>query len=256
MEPIFVSSLREQGFAIVPALLGADDAVALRDELGKIGHDETLTEGSAVRQKGGRVYAVRNLLRVPAVARLAQTPAVRSVVEAVLGASARVVRGILFDKTGAANWKVCWHQDVSIAVRRRAEVPGFGPWSVKAGVPHVRPPRVVLERMLAVRISLDDCGAENGPLMVLPASHSHGILSEQQIGLLRHTSQPVICAVPCGGALLMRPLLVHASGEARSVGHRRVAHLEFAAGELAEGLEWHEVSSEEGTRAAVVEMGA
>jgi hypothetical protein len=38
----------------------------------------------------------------------------------------------------------------------------------------------------------------------------------------------------------MRPLLLHASSPAQRPGHRRVIHLEFAAGELPGGLEWHE----------------
>jgi hypothetical protein len=55
-----------------------------------------------------------------------------------------------------ANWKVAWHQDLTIAVRHRIEVPGFGPWSVKDGVPHVRSPIESLEQMLTVRLHLDD----------------------------------------------------------------------------------------------------
>jgi hypothetical protein len=65
-----------------------------------------------------------------------------------------------------------WHQDRAIAVRDRVDVPGFGPWSVKAGLVHVEPPVDILERMLAVRLHLDDCGEDNGPLRVLPGSHA------------------------------------------------------------------------------------
>ena len=43
-----------------------------------------------------------------------------------------------------------------------------------------------------------------------------------------------------GGILAFRPLLLHASSPARQPRHRRVVHLEFAAVELAGGLEWHE----------------
>lgn len=38
----------------------------------------------------------------------------------------RPVKGIVFDKTPAANWKVPWHQDLTICVERRIDVNGFG----------------------------------------------------------------------------------------------------------------------------------
>jgi hypothetical protein len=76
---------------------------------------------------------VRNLLDVPEFRVLANSDAVMSLATAVLGEGAFVVRGILFDKTDAANWKVPWHQDVTIAVTNRIEADGYGPWSVKAG---------------------------------------------------------------------------------------------------------------------------
>jgi hypothetical protein len=43
---------------------------------------------------------------------------------------------------------------------------------------------------------------------------------------LKHQSDTprVRCIVPKGGVLVMRPLLVHASGKATGAGHRRVLH--------------------------------
>jgi ectoine hydroxylase-related dioxygenase (phytanoyl-CoA dioxygenase family) len=148
------------------------------------------------------------------------------------------VRGILFDKLPEANWKVPWHQDLSIAVRGRVDVAGFGPWSVKAGVPHVQPPLPLLENMLALRLHLDDCDAANGPLRVIPRSHTGGRLSPTAIRAWRSQQAAVACLVPRGGALLMRPLLLHASSPALRPGHRRVIHLEFAAEGLPGGLQW------------------
>lgn len=48
----------------------------------------------------------------------------------------RCVRGILFDKIPAENWTVPWHQDTAIAVAKRVDVVGYGPWSLKDGVIH------------------------------------------------------------------------------------------------------------------------
>jgi ectoine hydroxylase-related dioxygenase (phytanoyl-CoA dioxygenase family) len=186
---------------------------------------------------------MRNLLsRYPCVAAWAKSMAGGETVERILGREAFCVRALLFDKTPEANWKVAWHQDLSIAVRHRVDVPGFGPWSVKAGVPHVQPPVDVLERMLTIRLHLDDCDEANGPLKVLPGSHAAGVLSPHALDGWRRRIAPVACVVPAGGAMLMRPLLVHASSSANSPSHRRVIHLEFAAVELPGGLQWHESS--------------
>jgi hypothetical protein len=98
------------------------------------------------RLRNGRIFAVRNLLDLPEISKLAESVPVRELAQAVLGDSAFAVRGILFDKIPEANWKVPWHQDVTIAVRAREDVEGFRPWSTKAGILHVQPPAHVLEK--------------------------------------------------------------------------------------------------------------
>jgi ectoine hydroxylase-related dioxygenase (phytanoyl-CoA dioxygenase family) len=184
-------------------------------------------------------HSIRHLVQAfPAARKVAESAAVRALVEPVLGSEAFVVRSLLFDKTADANWKVAWHQDLTIAVRGKIEVPGFSAWSVKDGAAHVQPPAVVLDRMLTVRLHLDDCDSANGPLQVIPGSHKSGRLKPRQISEWRERKQPVICAVPRGGALLMRPLLLHASSSASEPRHRRVVHLEFAAESLPGGLRW------------------
>lgn len=181
----------------------------------------------------------RNLLNIHTVQQLAQSESMRRLVEPILGTDAFAVRAILFNKLPGANWKVTWHQDCVIAVRERKDVPGWGPWSVKDGVLHVRPPAEVLARMLAVRVHLDDCGEQNGPLRVIPWSHSHGLLSNADI-VTWEKQGAVTCAVRRGDAILMRPLLLHASSPATAPTNRRVIHIEFAAEELPNGVEWHE----------------
>jgi ectoine hydroxylase-related dioxygenase (phytanoyl-CoA dioxygenase family) len=189
---------------------------------------------------GARVRAgLRDLLSRDALLReLASSAPVRAVAEPLVGPSAFVTRSILFDKTPDTNWDVVWHQDITIAVRARVETPGFGPWSVKAGVPHVQPPAHVLEGMVTIRIHLDDCFEDNGPLLVVPGSHRSGILSDQAIDPARCEENKVACCVPAGGAVIMRPLILHASRKAMAPAHRRVIHLEFAARPLPGGLEW------------------
>ncbi len=136
-------------------------------------------------------------------------------------------RSILFDKTAESNWKVGWHQDVTLACEQRFERPGWTNWTVKDGVPHVQPPLEVLEQMLTLRLHLDPCGADNGPLRALPGSHQLGRLSPAEIQRLVAAETAVDCLCEAGQLLRMRPLLVHSSGSATRPGRRRVVHLEF-----------------------------
>jgi ectoine hydroxylase-related dioxygenase (phytanoyl-CoA dioxygenase family) len=172
---------------------------------------------------------VRNLLDdSPGVRMLAQSRAVRDVAEAVLGDGCVVVRALLFDKTAAANWKVVWHQDLTIALAERRDVPGYGPWSEKAGVVHAQPPTEVLEQMIAVRVHLDDCGPDNGPVRVIGGTHRRGRLSAAAIEQVRGEKSESVCLARKGAALAFHPLLLHASSPATVPGHRRVLHFEFA----------------------------
>ena len=219
----FVKQVDTSGFAIVPSVLEPVELEILARALPAPAQDNA---------------GLRNLLDLPGIAELAASQKVRSLVDPLLGPDAFPVRGILFDKTPVANWKVSWHQDLSIAVARRGDAPGYGPWSEKSGVPHVQPPVEVLERMLAVRIHLDESRSDNGPLRVLPGSHRAGKLRDTDIPSWRSRTAEHLCLVPRGGVLLMRPLLLHASSPAREPNHRRVIHIEYAACRLAPGLEW------------------
>ncbi len=222
------SFLQANGYAVLYSLLGEDDCDGL---LSAIERDALDAE---------RPHAARNLLeKSPTIRSFAQDSAVARLVRELLGCSARPVRGIFFDKVAGANWKVPWHQDVAIAVKEKREVTGYGPWSVKEGVPHVEPPAEILERMVTIRLHFDDCGDDNGPLRVLPGSHRYGRLSAEDIAALDKSAQHT-CVVPRGGAVLMKPLMVHASSPAKSVSHRRVLHLEYCAAELAPELSWFE----------------
>jgi hypothetical protein len=227
--------LHHDGHHILPAVIPLAQVTELIAALSEHANAD------AIRRRNARTYAMRDLLRlVPAVRELAEGAAIRSLIDPILGPNARPVRGLLFDKTPDANWKVAWHQDLSIAVKEKHDAPGYGPWSVKAGVPHVQPPLNVLQNMLTVRLHLDDCGPDNGPLRVLRSSHAHGILSPAQIEAWRARSEPRDCLVPAGGMLLMRPLILHASSPAARPEHRRVIHVEFSSAKLAPNLEWYE----------------
>jgi ectoine hydroxylase-related dioxygenase (phytanoyl-CoA dioxygenase family) len=187
----------------------------------------------------GRQHGVRNLLSNPVVRRIASSCEIKRAVASVLGEGCFAVRGILFNKNPKANWKVTWHQDCVIAVREKRDIKGWGPWSNKANVIHVRPTAAVLREMLAVRIHLDDCGEENGPLRVIPGSHRAGFLSDAEVQAFPKDGA-VSCSVVRGDAILMRPLILHSSSPATKPSNRRVVHIEFAAAALPDGAEWQE----------------
>ena len=228
---VAVSDLERDGFAVVENVLGSDSVEGLREAVGRCG----------ARAPAGNLHGIRDLFRaVPATATLARSAAMRDLVEAVLGPKCFAVRAIYFDKPAGANWKVPWHQDLTIAVRERRDVVCFRCWSLKRGVVHVQPPAELLGRMIAIRIHLDDCDEYNGPLRVIPGSHRHGRLGATEIDRLTKQGHEAVVTARSGGAALMRPLLLHASSPAVSPRHRRVLHFEFAAEELQGGLEWYE----------------
>ncbi len=216
----------EDGFQVIPNVLGAARV------------DEWI---AAIEAMGPKNHGARNLLaRSPAIGGAARSAELVALVTAVIGEKAFPVRALFFDKVEGANWQVAWHQDLRIAVAERVDVSGFSGWSVKQGVVHVQPPTEILERMVALRVHLDDCDVDNGPLRVLPGSHRHGRLSDAEIGKWKEVRPEVSCLVPRGGVVMMRPLLLHASSPSKKPRHRRVIHIEYAASPLPEGLRWHE----------------
>jgi ectoine hydroxylase-related dioxygenase (phytanoyl-CoA dioxygenase family) len=234
MITVLVRDIATNGFTIVDRYLDLDSIESLIQDL-------TVLDLTASRA------GVRNILElVPSIRELAQSQKIRALLEPILGDTARLVRGIFFDKQPGVNWKVPWHQDLTIAVKQQMDLPDYHPWSVKLGVPHVRPPIAILEQMLTVRIHLDRADESNGALKVIPNSHSHGRLTDLEIDRQKQTNLVVSIDCEAGGILLMRPLLLHASSmatrsnqsTANSPMHRRVIHLEYAATQLAQGLEW------------------
>ncbi|MBC8290322.1 MAG: phytanoyl-CoA dioxygenase family protein [Planctomycetes bacterium] len=237
LPPDFAQTIRDRGCSVVESVLSVGEVSSLRESVEAA--VEAQPEDESVRDRGG-VYAIRNLTEVvPAVRELHSHPNVARLVAEVLGPQAVLVRGLFFDKTPDSNWGIFWHQDLSIAVRRREQVDGFRPWSVKAGIPHVQPPPQILDGMLTVRLHLDDCLEANGALRVIPGSHRSARLNLAEAEQLQQNGEPMTCEVSSAGAVVMKPLLLHSSHKATSDSRRRVLHLEFASGPLPEPLEWY-----------------
>jgi ectoine hydroxylase-related dioxygenase (phytanoyl-CoA dioxygenase family) len=134
---------------------------------------------------------VRNLIDHPSVRALVASAAVVAITGDTVAMTAT-----LFDKTEAANWNVGWHQDRATTAT------------------------------LAIRFHLDDCGEANGPLRVIGGSHRRGIIPENAIAGMA-SAEVTTLVVRKGAAVVMRPLLLHASSKAAAPEHRRVLHVEF-----------------------------
>lgn len=223
-----------QGFVLVPAIAAAGEIEALKLLFS--------SADMARAERAGQTFGARNLLRLPEVESFAASSKLANYLRPLLDGEFRATRGIFFDKTEGANWPVLWHQDLSLAVKEKRDLPEWTTWSVKRGVPHVQPPASVLARMITVRLHLDDCPAENGALRVIPGSHQDGKLPRDLIQQMTSGEADVVTAL-AGDALFMRPLLLHASSAAQLPRHRRVLHIEFAPADLLPpGLEWAEAS--------------
>ncbi len=229
-----LAEIDENGFGILEKVVDDETVSRLTSGLAK------LKPANSVSRKSESVYGVRNLLDLSAEIReFSASESVRKIAESLLGEKAKVVRAIFFDKTADANWKVPWHQDLTIAVKEKRAAEGFSVWTRKAEIQHVQPPVELLEKMLTLRFHLDDADETNGALKVIPKSHQAGRLSAEEIKSMREANESRLCSVKKGDCLIMRPLILHSSSAGTSPKNRRVIHFEFAAQALPDGLDWY-----------------
>jgi Phytanoyl-CoA dioxygenase (PhyH) len=210
-----IEAAEEQGFAIIPELLGRRDVDTLVEELSRTG---------LPRSRAG----VRHAMKVPAVRAVAQDSRLLGIAQEILWSEVFPFRATLFDKSHIANWLVVWHQDTALPLRERKETPGWGPWSVKDQILYAHAPASALQSVLALRVHLDDSTVKNGPLRVVPRTHSLGVLTDDGLHELSTRMAAVDCLTPRGGVLAMRPLIVHASSKSQADSPRRVLHIEYA----------------------------
>jgi hypothetical protein len=214
----------ENGFVVVPDVVDGDQCEVLAHH---------------VQALGNRGVGLRALLSHPWCAELAIQLRRNSELRALLPADAVAVQCTLFDKSPEKNWLVSLHQDLSIPVRHRVTSPDCSGWSEKDGQVYVQPPVGVLEQLVAVRVHIDDCPADTGALRVVAKSHVKSRLSRGRAAELRRENGETAVPVARGGALVMRPLILHASSKATSLASRRVLHFVFGPPRLPSGLEWH-----------------
>jgi len=225
--------LDADGFIIIPDVFSDSAIDTMISVIGA-----TDSSGPLFR-KTNDLFAIRRFLQVvPGIQPLIFTECLAGIIAQLFGTGYFPVKSIYFDKPGQSNWFVAWHQDLTIAVAKKLAVEGYGPWTVKPDQYAVQPPIGILENNFTVRIHLDDTDEHNGALKVIPGSHRKGIYRPDSIDLA--LTPDVSCPVKKGGMMIMRPLLMHASGRSSNGHNRRVIHIEFSRHALAGGLQWAE----------------
>ena len=218
-----MTALETSGFTILPDVLTHAQCDEVIDALAPA---QTSRAGS------------RNLLNEAWCRELAFAVHRDARIEQLIPMSDVVVQCTLFEKTADTNWLVSLHQDLSIPVRERIESADCAGWSEKEGTIYVQPPVSVLQKLTAVRVHLDNSDRENGPLRVIPRSHSYGRLTPSEADKHRSLTGEFICLAQKGGAVLLRPLLLHASSKSKAEAQRRVLHFLYGPPELPFGLRW------------------
>ncbi|WP_407404312.1 phytanoyl-CoA dioxygenase family protein [Chryseobacterium sp.] len=190
-------------------------------------------------RKSKDLFAIRQFLKeIPEVNSFIFNENLKSIIKNLFGSDYFVVKSIYFDKPETSNWYVSYHQDLTISVNEKKEIPNFGPWTNKQNQFAVQPPTDVLENIFTIRIHLDDTDEQNGALKVVPQSHAKGIYRPENIDWRIETED--FCKVEKGGIMIMKPLLLHGSNRSVSGKRRRVIHIEFSDKELPEDLKWSE----------------
>lgn len=185
------------------------------------------------------LFAIRQFLKeIPEVTNFIFNDRIKTIIKEIFGEKYFSVKSIYFDKPEKSNWYVAYHQDLTISVDRKIDVPNFGPWTTKQNQFAVQPPLNILENVYTIRIHLDDTDEDNGALKIVPKSHAKGIYRPETIDWKVESEE--ICKVEKGGVMIMKPLLLHGSNRTTNGKKRRVIHIEFSDMELPQELQWSE----------------
>jgi ectoine hydroxylase-related dioxygenase (phytanoyl-CoA dioxygenase family) len=220
---VVYTQLTQVGYAVVPGVVEPEDVETLARRA------DDISNGSP---------GTRRLLDAAWCSELAERLMVHERLREVGLDGAHPVQCTLFTKSAESNWLVALHQDVSVPVAERVSDARFSGWSEKEDEIFVQGPVGVLQLLLAVRVHLDDCDERNGALRVVPGSHQLGRLKTGGVTAAREALGELVVPVPRGGAMVMRPLLLHASSKSVISGPRRVLHFVFGPRNLPTPLRW------------------
>ncbi|MDX2172224.1 MAG: phytanoyl-CoA dioxygenase family protein [Bacteroidota bacterium] len=225
--------LDELGFTILDDIFSDAEIESIATTI------ESADTSKTTFRKSDDLFAIRQFLKeIPELHSIVFNDKLKTTIKHLIGDNYFVVKSIYFDKPEKSNWFVSYHQDLTISVDKKADIPNYGPWTTKQNQFAVQPPLDILENIFTIRIHLDDTDEQNGALKVVPSSHLKGIYRPETIDWTKENE--TICAVQKGGVMLMRPLLLHSSSRSTNNKQRRVIHIEFSNKNLDGGLNWTE----------------
>jgi ectoine hydroxylase-related dioxygenase (phytanoyl-CoA dioxygenase family) len=225
----------EKGYTVVECVFDNDEITKLISTIDKA------DQSKPTFRKSNDLFAIRQFLKeVPEIVPIVFTHKLNSIINTLFDDDYFVVKSIYFDKPGESNWFVAYHQDLTISVNTKTDIPGYSGWTVKQNQYAVQPPIDVLEGNFTIRIHLDDTNEYNGALKVVRGSHLKGVYRPENIDWSIETED--VCTVKRGGVMLMRPLLLHASERTTNNKKRRVIHIEYSRAKLPNEINWSELN--------------
>ena len=230
-----MTRLQELGYQVFDKVLDIEEINEIIELI------KSNTKNNANHRNNGGLFAVREFLHeYPDVLDVVRENRRLKDMIRSFGKDFKVIRSIYFDKPPKANWIVNWHQDLTINVKEKIVQPEFKHWRQIDNRVVVQPPKSYLERIITIRIHLDDCDRNNGALQVIPKSHKNGIVQITDLGNTEK-AKAEYCEVKKGGVMLMKPLLLHHSKRSASdTRRRRVIHLELSNERIPLGMELKE----------------
>ncbi|MCS3531820.1 phytanoyl-CoA dioxygenase family protein [Chryseobacterium sp. JUb7] len=227
------NSITEKGFTVINSIFSDEEIKKISEVI------QDIDTSKETFRKSEDLFAIRQFLKeIPEVNDLIFNENIKTIIKDLFGEQYVVVKSIYFDKPEKSNWYVAYHQDLTISVDKKTELPDFGPWTTKQNQFAVQPPLNILENIFTIRIHLDDTDEHNGALKLVPKSHAKGIYRPETIDWNVETEE--ICRVEKGGIMIMKPLILHGSNRTTNGKKRRVIHIEFSDMELPEQLNWSE----------------
>ena len=217
-----VAFYRDNGYLLVPGVLDASTVAGLRQEMARIldgarsvsQHTDVYDLEPGHRPEAPRVRRIKTPHRLPVFDQLFRHPRVVAIVHALLGPGIRLHGSKINLKAPRYGSPVEWHQD----------------W---AFYPHTN------DDLLAVGVMLDDCTLDNGPLLVVPKSHTGAIYDHHANGSFCGAVDPaaiepeIARAVPlvgsAGSMSFHHVRLLHGSAQNASDQPRALLLYEYAA---------------------------
>jgi phytanoyl-CoA hydroxylase len=218
-----VEQYREDGYVVAKSVLDKAELATLRGKLqellegarGLTGHTDVYDLEPFHKPDDPRVRRIKTPHKFfPLFREFAQNPKVLQILQQLLGPAVRLHGSKINIKAPQGGAAVEWHQD----------------W---AFYPHTN------DDVLAVGVMLDDCMMENGPLMILPGTHTGPVYDHHFDGYFAGATDParygldpskaVALTAPAGSMSFHHARVLHASAQNTSTRSRWLLLYEFTA---------------------------